>query len=1006
LANLVWRQRVSATRIERIDVSVGIRHARARAQAAQRDSEQTPSILAKVATDLTRLHAEAVCRMEGILGQLAEVLTARRPRSVLLVGPSGVGKTAAVRTLAHRRQDYNPGATPFWATSGARLVAGMTGYGMWQQRCRDVVREASKKKAIVHIGNLIELMQVGRSEHNVLGIAAFLRPYLGRGDLLAIAECTPEQLAMAEREDPHLVGVFQAITVAEPNVEAGREILRHVAAHAPIGLRRTLPEDTLDTLDRLHRRYTTYSGYPGRPIRFLMNLLQDRRKEPVLLPAHVLVAFARETGLPRVLIDPAERLDIGRLRDWLGQRVIEQQEAVDLVTDLIATTKAALTRPRRPIASLLFIGPTGVGKTEMAKAVAEFLFGSRERLTRFDMSEYSDPLAVQRLVGGFGREEGLLTARVREQPFGVLLFDEFEKAHPQFFDLLLQVLGEGRLTDASGRLADFTNTVIILTSNLGAESYQQGRFGFGDVATGDAGRGDAAREHFRAAVEGYLRPELFNRIDRLVPFAPLGPAAIERIARRHLEKLEERDGIRHRGVTLRFGTEVAAHLGRSGFDARYGARPLLRAIEREMLAPLADRMNRYSAEQALTVGVEVAGGALEIQVRARVDESGQAIASGMGAVPIVEATGSCVLLRRDVQRLQRCRSAREFFNELYRLEREQKQFEDAQTRHAQRMARAANAPEALRRRLQEGAPKVRPSDQARMSRLAELRPTAQRLQELARDVAVLEDEALLALYSSSGGETFTPEDLSAAVQPLRQVWDDLLVVFYCRDFTAADHQTLALFSEDHSWLMDLARGYAGLADMLKMTTEVLAYRLPGNRPAPEATEPPAAPAAADAGEPQPYWRGDVLVVPATGRQPPREVLERFRVERVGEFFTEAAPFWLRGLVLEFHGPAAAPRFRSEGGVHVRRSPREPAATCLVETWDQGARSYVPPPDITRRGAIGSQDRRRLYDRGRESVEDALLNETYPWPDNEPLRDVLAWMVDASFRHGLSDVLAE
>src|SRR5262249_9301288 len=161
--------------------------------------------------------------------------------------------------------------------------------------------------------------------------------------------------------------------------------------------------------------------------------------------------------------------DMAEARRWFAGRVIGQPEAVDLIVDLLATVKAGLARPRKPLASLLFIGPTGVGKTEMAKALAEFLFGSRQRLTRFDISEYADPLAVQRLIGGSFAAEGLLTARVREQPFSVVLLDEFEKAHPQLFDLLLQVLGEGRLTDAAGRLADFSNAVVILTSNLGAE---------------------------------------------------------------------------------------------------------------------------------------------------------------------------------------------------------------------------------------------------------------------------------------------------------------------------------------------------------------------------------------------------------------------------------------------------------------------------------------------------------------------------------------------------------
>src|SRR4029079_3920881 len=185
---------------------------------------------------------------------------------------------------------------------------------------------------------------------------------------------------------------------------------------------------------------------------------------------------------------------------------------VELIVHLLATVKAGLTRPRKPIASLLFIGPTGVGKTEMAKTLAEFLFGSRQRLTRFDMSEFGDSVSVQRLVGGVFGSEGLLTARIREQPFSVVLLDEFEKGHLQMLDLLLQVLGEGRLTDAAGRLADFSNAVVILTSNLGADSYQQGAFGFlGESASDEAAQRDRAREHFGRAVQEHVRPELFNR---------------------------------------------------------------------------------------------------------------------------------------------------------------------------------------------------------------------------------------------------------------------------------------------------------------------------------------------------------------------------------------------------------------------------------------------------------------------------------------------------------------
>ena len=239
-------------------------------------------------------------------------------------------------------------------------------------------------------------------------------------------------------------------------------------------------------------------------------------------------------------------LDLAGTHAWFAARVVGQSDAVNLVTDLLATVKAGLTRPNRPIASLLFIGPTGVGKTEMAKAVAEFLFGSKDRLTRFDMSEYADPVAVRRLVGGAFGSEGLLTAKVREQPFSVLLLDEVEKADGSFFDLLLQVLGEARLTDAGGRLADFRNTVVILTSNLGAESYRRGTPGFVGSGVGKA----ESQEHFARAVEQFLRPEMFNRLDRIVPFAPLGTEVIRTIADREWQKVLHRDGVRFRELTL------------------------------------------------------------------------------------------------------------------------------------------------------------------------------------------------------------------------------------------------------------------------------------------------------------------------------------------------------------------------------------------------------------------------------------------------------------------------
>jgi ATP-dependent Clp protease ATP-binding subunit ClpC len=1008
LRRLVECQRAPHLVVESLPVAVNLRSPKMRALAAEREREQAPSVLAAVATDLTRLPSEPTYGLEQLIEQLAELLAARSPRSVLLVGPSGVGKTALVHELVRQRSARNLGDTPFWATSGARLVAGMSGYGMWQERCQRVVREAARKHAILHLGNLIELMEVGKSEYNALGIAAFLRPYLARGELLAIAECTPEQIPLIEREDPHLLAVLHTLTVPEPNVERGRTILNQVAACRG----KPLPAETLDTLDRLHRRYATYSAYPGRPLRFLNNLLHDLHAAPTIVPADVLAAFTRETGLPRVLLDPAEPLDLIGVRTWFEERVLGQPEAVELVVDLLATTKAGLTRPRRPIASLLFIGPTGVGKTEMAKALAEFLFGSRLRLTRFDMSEFNDPVSAQRLVGGVFGSEGLLTARVREQPFSVLLLDEFEKADPLVFDLLLQILGEGRLTDAAGRLADFCNTVVVLTSNLGAESYQQGPFGFSAAGTeksveASTARQQFARAHFTRAVEEFLRPELFNRIDRIVPFAPLNASTIMDIALRHLQRLERRDGIRYRSVTLQLGDGVAGQLARNGFDPRYGARPLLRTVERELLAPVAEGMNRHGAETPLTVDVRLEGAALRVAVKPRIDRAGRPLTTSAAVLRVVEAAQQTIELRRQIQALDRSPSVREFRNELFQLEKEQERFEKARRRLAARIARLAQAPEA-QRRFQEQEGRVR-RDQARVARLARLREIAKRLGNLQDQIYSVEAEALHALYADAGEATFAREEVVEALRPLRQEWHQLLLTFYRRQFREPDRMTLALFSEDPVWLKGLASAYRGVAQALGIKIELVAYHLPSAIAVARDTpvEKPAEPQVEQDGDetlPQ-FWRQDTLVVAASRRQPEREILTRKRIADPDAFFASA---WQRvpGLVLGLRGAAAALRFTPEAGLHIFRGPRQAQASpCLVEVSESEPTAYLPPLGITRRGAIGSQNRRRTYDRIQDVLDDVLLQEKLPW-QNRPLAIVLAGAIEKRLQRNLLALVQE
>ena len=376
----------------------------------------------------------------------------------------------------------------------------------------------------------------------------------------------------------------------------------------------------------------------------------------------------------------------------------------------------------------------------MAKAaVAEFLFGSKGRLTRFDMSEYADPVSVRRLVGGVFGSEGLLTAKVREQPFSVLLLDEVEKADGSFFDLLLQALGEARLTDAGGRLADFRNTIVILTSNLGAESYRRGSSGF----VGSTASKAESQEHFARAVEQFLRPEMFNRLDRIVPFAPLGTDVIRKIADREWHKVLHRDGVRFRELTLNADPALLDHLAAVGFDPRYGARPLKRAMERELLAPLACQMNRHAGDTPLSVEVGVAGNAPAVSVKPL-----QGVRSKSAREPSSPAGKLAVgaqSLRRWHQLLAGSSTVCELNNDVYQL--------------AQQEVRI--------RRKQLAKKKLTKEEVEAIAELGRLRELADEVSHLRNASFALEDAAVIAFHET----TETPPDLQTQLDDANRDWD-------------------------------------------------------------------------------------------------------------------------------------------------------------------------------------------------------------------------------------------
>ncbi len=932
LEHLCHLHRYSAVRVERLPFDVELKTPR---QLAQVEEEQTRRVLPEVATNMRRMVSSPIFEVESYVENLADCLVGNVRRSVLLVGPSGVGKTAIVHELVRRRGDFDLLSATFWMTSGARLVAGMAGFSMWQDRCRAVCREAGKTNSVVHLGNLMELLHVGKCSEGDQGVADFLRPFIDRGDLLAIAECTSEQHTIIERDMPGLLRAFSVVEVKPPSVEAGRKILNEMARVWARPRRLTVTEDALSTLDRLHRRYATYSVYPGRPLRFLGNLLETAPRESTVDGADVTDVFSRVTGLPRVLLDDRETLDLDNTRRWLGQHVMGQHGAVDVVVDLLAGVKASLNRPDRPIASLLFLGPTGVGKTEMAKSLAEFLFQDRQRMIRIDMSEYADYVSVERLIGGVGGAEGVLTARVREQPFGIVLLDEFEKAHPRFFDLLLQVLGEGRLTDASGRLADFRNSVIVMTSNLGSESFGREQVGF----EGRDRSSEGAEAHFLREVQSFVRPEFFNRIDRIVPFLPLSEEALEKITRRELGLLKCREGIQHRDLALKFTNSLVGEVVRLGYDPRYGARPIKRAIDRHLLAPLAAAVNDYGAGVPLQATIDSKDRQVDVSVRALTERDG----------------GEPTEVRQKVASFARsvCDARREAFQL-----RESRVIVDLRNRLHSRESVEARRKKKELRCIAKGRPIPLP-DADLLAEIEALKAQLARSDGLANAAAELEECILTELYAGQWGSlTELEEDLTG----LRSRIEEMYLELFSRSDPAPDRVTFVVYSKSDKQLFHLARSYFEFARMQGFGIDLFAL----------------------AARTDPVPTDDGWLPLGDRRSPVEKLVEQangtnlmWRKEATPTRYLTDGDAEPVGIGFQVSGSLAKLYLQPENGLHVFGS-GSGKVRCLVDTATELIADYRPPQKVDTAAGIREQTIRRIYRADAGYIEDKRLGRRLFW----------------------------
>lgn len=531
---------------------------------------------------------------------LAATNLVRRPaRSTVFVGPDGVGKTSYVLALFAKL--HADGWTVFEA-SASSLMAGQSFIGQLDQRVSDLVETmSSEKKLLWYCPGLHELIWAGRHLQSPVGAFERLLPHLESGTVRLIGECSAAAYEQLIQTVPKARGILDSVRV-EPT--SASDTLEIALARFGASDRTPVPESLIREAAPLADQYLVSHENPGR----LLGLLDSTRRRLVaegtkgvdMRIDDILETISVRSGLPLSLLDDREQLELATVRAHFEDRILGQPEAVSAVVDRLALVKAGLTDPSRPLGVFLFVGPTGTGKTEIAKTLAEFLFGSRERLIRLDMSEFVDAASLDRLLGERGSvadPQGLV-GQIRQNPFSVVLLDEFEKADPGIWDLFLQVFDDGRLTARDGTTADFRSSILILTSNLGATDAQASGLGFDTVAGGFSGTG------IQKSLESTFRPEFLNRLDRVVVFRPLSRAVMRHLLDLELKEVYERRGLRLRGWAIEWDDEAREALIDRGFSPSLGARPLKRAVERYFLVPLAEAIVEHrapSGEQFLFV---------------------------------------------------------------------------------------------------------------------------------------------------------------------------------------------------------------------------------------------------------------------------------------------------------------------------------------------------------------------------------------------------------------------